>query len=588
MPGSDSREILKKLRELAGGRSYSRGEEYFEDGLVGPIVEKNGTICAKVHGSHIYQVRLSLSEINGKLSVTHSCTCPVGRDGDFCKHCVALGLAWLGKRAEVTETYGGEEPPSKKNAVSSKDIRKWLELQDQNTVLDMLMSHVESDNFLRQELVLKIAKDYACGIDLAAYRTAIRNACHAGGYLDYGDVFDYSEGVSEVVSGIERLFKEGFVGETIILCEYALERLGGVVEQADDSDGYLGSEIERLLELHLKASKKGKPEPDALAERLLRYELAWGGYDMFYDAVNTYRDVLGKQGLATYRRLVEKEWQSIPAKAPGSRDSGWNSRYSGITRIMETLAKAEGDVDALIAIKRRDLGASWNYLSIAEICRAAKRHDEALDWAEKGLVAFKDNPDNRLRDFIAEEYHRRRRYDDAYRLYWIQFSERPGLESYKKLLDYSRKINKVDAVRDEALAWLRKDVTEEKRDPKSRFMNFKTDHSRLVEIFLWEKDVETAWNEAMAGGCRDSLWLELAKQREKAYPSDAIPVYQRLVEPVIARMKNDAYEEATRMILHIRELMHGMGEKVAFSAYLAQVRLRHKPKRNLMKLLERI
>ncbi len=143
-------------------------------------------------------------------------------------------------------------------------------------------------------------------------------------------------------------------------------------------------------------------------------------------------------------------------------------------------------------------------------------------------------------------------------------------------------------MRDEALALLRKDLDKEKNNPKARYWHIKPDHSRMVEIFLWEKDVEAAWNEAMAGGCRDPLWLELAKQREKEHPDDAVPVYQRLVEPIIAQMKNPAYEEATRMICHIRELMHGMGQKAEFAAYLAQVRLRHKPKRNLMKLLDRL
>ena len=406
--------------------------------------------------------------------------------------------------------------------------------------------------------------------------------------LDYGDVYNYSEEVSEVVDSIERLFEEGFVCETITLCEYALERLGIAMEQVDDSDGYLGGEVERLLELHLNACKKGKPNPKDLAERLLRYELAWSDYDMFYGAVNTYREVLGTQGIAEYRRLVEQKWQAIPAKDSGGKNSGHNSNHYGITRIMESLAKAEGDVDALIAIKKCDLSASWNYLSIAEICRNAKRHDEALDWAEKGLVAFKEKPDNRLRNFIAEEYHRRKRFDDAYGLYWIQFAERPELSNYIKLLDYARKISRGDTVRDEALACLRKDMDRAKNNSNAKYWYYKPDHSRLVEIFLWEKDEEAAWNEALTGGCRDSLWLDMAKKREKDHPADAVPVYQRLVEPIIARMKNDAYDEATRMILHIRELMHGMGQKAEFAAYLAQVRLRHKPKRNLMKLLDKV
>ncbi|MBI2353582.1 MAG: hypothetical protein HYV06_00905 [Deltaproteobacteria bacterium] len=481
-----------------------------------------------------------------------------------------------------------KEASSKKSTVNTKEIRNWLEAQDRKTILDMLMAQVTSDDRLRREIVLKIAKEHARGIDLAAYRTAISNACEIDGYLDYGEVYDYSEGVSEVVDSLERLFSEGFVIETISLCEYALEHLGNAMEQADDSDGYLCGEAERLLELHLNACKKSPPDPEELAERLLRYELAWGGYDMFYGAVNTYKDVLGKEGIAAYRRLVEQKWQEIPAKSSGGKGAGHDSNRYGITRIMESLAKAEGDVDALIAIKKRDLSASWNYLSIAEICRNANRYDEALDWAEKGLAVFNTIPDNRLRDFVAEEYHRRKRFDDAFQLYWIQLSERPELASYKKLLDYAKKIKRFDTVRVEALALLRKDIERVKQNSNARHWQAKPDHSRLVEIFIWETDREAAWKEAMIGGCRDPLWLELAKKRENEHPADVVPVYQRLVEPIIARMKNDAYEEATRMIRHIRELMYGLGQQAEFAAYLAQVRLYHKPKRNLMKLLDKV
>jgi hypothetical protein len=251
--------------------------------------------------------------------------------------------------------------------VETRDIRTWLEAQGQKVLLDILMAQVAADGRLRQELVLRIAKENAGGIDLATYRTAIDNACSIDGYLDYGEVYEYSEEVSEVVDSIERLFQEGFGGETIKLCEYALEQLGDAMEHVDDSDGYLGGEVERLLELHLNACKQNPPDPDELAERLLRYELAWGGYDLFYSAVNTYQDVLGTQGIAEYRRLVEQKWQAIPVKTPGGKNIGHDSNHYAITRIMESLAKAEGDVDAMIAIKKRDLSASWNYLAIADI-----------------------------------------------------------------------------------------------------------------------------------------------------------------------------------------------------------------------------
>ena len=406
--------------------------------------------------------------------------------------------------------------------------------------------------------------------------------------MHYDDVYEYSEGVGEAVDSIEKLHNEGFLEEVITLAEYALTRAGAVMEEVDDSDGLVGGEIERLLELHLSACTKAQSDPVELAGRLFSYELEYGGYDIFYHPAETYKKVLGAAGLAEYRRCAEAEWAKIPAKGAASRETGWDSKRSRITGIMESLAKAEGDVDGLIAIKKRDLSSSWQYLDIAEICLKAKRHDEALQWAEKGLAAYKDKPDNRLRDFIAAEYHRRKRCDEALALYWLQFAEWPEPELFKKLVGYAKKIRKYETVRAEALLYLRKDIEKEKNNPKARYWHMKPDHSRLVEIFIWEKEVENAWNEAKAGGCRDSLWLELAKLREKEHPADALPVYQRLVEPIIAQMKNPAYEEATRMIRHIRELLHGMGQKAEFATYLAQVRLRHKPKRNLMKLLDRL
>lgn len=78
----------------------------------------------------------------------------------------------------------------------------------------------------------------------------------------------------------------------------------------------------------------------------------------------------------------------------------------------------------------------------AALCRQAGRADEALGWAEQGAQAFPKNTDSRLLDFLAEEYHHRKRYDDACRQYWAQFTERPDLLHYIKLLDYATKIDR--------------------------------------------------------------------------------------------------------------------------------------------------
>lgn len=106
---------------------------------------------------------------------------------------------------------------------------------------------------------------------------------------------------------------------------------------------------------------------------------------------------------------------------------------------MERLTGASGNVEELVTIKSLDLSSSYRYLHIAEIWTKAKQPDKALEWAERGLKAFPNRPDNRLRDFL-EAYLKRKRNSEALQLTWIQFEEMPILEHYKKLHDIAGKL----------------------------------------------------------------------------------------------------------------------------------------------------
>jgi len=580
MATNDIKELitLKNLRALAGGRSFMRGEEYFDEGAVGPVSKKSGVISAKVHGTRTYDVRLKVIQgKNAQAKLDYTCTCPVGQDGDFCKHCVALGLAWLEKTDDIEEAEFSEPSASTANKkISDDDIRLWLESQDTKIILDMLMAQLATDGRLREELVLKITKEKAVGIDLNAYRKVLRSAFHTSGFIDYYNMGDFTDGINDALDSLDRLLDEGFALEAMQLCEYAIELADDALQNCDDSNGYFGDLADRLATLHLEACEAARPDPVELAGRLFAFEMKGSDLDFCYGAAGYYEKTLGLTGLAEYRRLSETEWErSVKTGSTPSRT---------ITRIMESLARADGNVDALIAIKQRKLELAYHYLEIAQICRTTDRSDEALEWAEKGVQAFPKYTDSRLLDFLAEEYHTRRHYDKAYQCYWSQFTDRGELQQYIKLLDYAKKINRDQSAREEALAFVRKQIDNEKSKTRGKWAP-PVDHSRLVEIFLWGKNTDAAWDEANRGGCSDHFWLKLAAVREKDHPADAVPVYQRMVEPLILRMKNDAYAEATRMVKHIGELMRGLGRQAEFAAYLADVKLRHKPKRNLMKLL---
>ena len=86
------------LLELAGERAFERGMDYFAEGRVVGLKEEKGTTTARVRGTSYYRVKLWAED--GE--VAFDCNCPVGQDDVFCKHGVAVGLAWLEQRQQKT------------------------------------------------------------------------------------------------------------------------------------------------------------------------------------------------------------------------------------------------------------------------------------------------------------------------------------------------------------------------------------------------------------------------------------------------------------------------------------------------------
>ncbi|NLH50763.1 MAG: hypothetical protein GX444_19485 [Myxococcales bacterium] len=401
--GNSSLDLLLShdaLRRLADGKSFIRGVEYFNAGLAESMTEYEGVITAKVLGSYEYRVRLW---VNGD-ALDYECSCPRGEDGDFCKHCVAVGLAWLAQK----EPGARKRKTRKKPDVTMEDVRDHLLKQEKPQLVDLLMQQVIDDDALRQSLVLEVLSARGGRIDIDAYKSAIDQATRTGGYVEYGAARDYACGIDNIADSLEEFLEKGFAAEVIELAEYALSAVESEIGHVDDSDGYAGGTLSHIQEIHHAACLKAKPDPEELAVRLFAWELK-SDWEVFYGALDTYADVLGEKGTARYRKLAEAEWAKVKTAASGDRD---DARYYGhrhrITRIMESLARWSGDVEALVAVKSRDLSHAYGYLQIAEIYKEAKQYGKAFEWAMKGVKAFPQRTDSRLREFLANEHHRRK------------------------------------------------------------------------------------------------------------------------------------------------------------------------------------
>ena len=83
-------------------------------------------------------------------------------------------------------------------------------------------------------------------------------------------------------------------------------------------------------------------------------------------------------------------------------------------------------------------------------------------------------------------------------LIWAEFTESPSLKQYVNLKAHAERIGQWELWREKALEYLRERIGRAKSESqKDRWAWYrKADHSELVRIFLWEKDVEAAWREA--------------------------------------------------------------------------------------------
>jgi len=551
------------LLKLAGATSIERGRLYHREGRVRDVAATDGEASARVEGSEPYRARLWDEEGTPRFD----CTCPVGIDLRFCKHCVALAMA-LNPELDPPPAPLADPPAPRLDPLA--EVRAFLERQDRDGLIELLMEYAAEDSRLRSKLELRVASTRPDGADVEPFRRAISDAFDVPDLEDYGDEGSYVDRMYDVLAELSALV-ETAPAAAIPLLEDAAERAESALEViAGDGDDFPAI-LEEIAELHLRACEEARPGPEALAARLFELEMR-SGYGTFADTAPTYAHVLGDAGLAAYRALAEKVWATVPPLAP--RDDCRDPRRYKITRIMEALARADG-VEAIVEVRRRDLSTTGSYLRIAELYRDAGDSGRAIEWAEAGLAAFPERVDVGLRAFLLEEHQRHGRHDEAMRLAWSAFTDRAGVEAFRRLREHATRADAWPEWRERAIAFVR----ERASTPNGS--------SVFVRILLAEESADEAWREAERGGCSEDVWFELARAREREHPADAIPIYQRRIETSVASGSNRGYADAARLLERLSELFARAGRGTdELALYVARLRARHARKRNFIKLLD--
>jgi uncharacterized Zn finger protein len=556
------------LRTIAGDSYFERGEAYFERGQVHSLFGRERGVMATVRGTHDYHVRLTIEdgEVDG------SCSCPLGSDGSFCKHCVATGLAWHAAIAEGRALFDGEA-----------DVEGYLGTLDKAELIRIILERAQADPRLDRMLTLSAAQatggPEAAETWMRAFDDALEQTFDgAYGSSDwlYDDNESYADELMDTVKALDVMLRSGDADQVVGYTEYAMERIGVAMEDADGMDGFLDGAFDRLADLHLEACTLARLDAADLAKRLIDLSIT-AGWAYLDNAYATYADPLGAGGRAEYRRLALALWA----------DQREAAGHNALAAIVEAIALADGDTDMLVDVKSRDLRWASDFLVLARAFDEAGNADGALAWAERGWERFADSYYEReLHDYLVDAYQLRDRHDEAMALVWESFDRDPCLPAYRDLERHAGLARQWPRWREQALSLIRRQIAGEDDRPRPLRFGQAADNSLLVEIFLHEDDPDAAWREAADGGCSPELWLALAARRKQTHPHDSVDIYRRHAEFMLQSTGGHAYREAVKAMAAIEAICLDRDEVEVFPELVARIRKEHKRKRKLMGMMD--
>lgn len=545
------------LRDLAGDKVFARGQAYHRDGQVAIRTIEPRRILAHVAGTEDYR-----TEVIGRgEDIGGECSCPAFEDLGFCKHMVAVALA--------VNALGGDADAEGDGALSR--IREHLRQQGVDALVEMILDLAERNPVLFRKLDMAAAAVRADDETLIArLGKAIDEVTRTGGYVHYREASDWAAEVDSALGSIADLVAAGRGALALELVERAIERIEQAIEEIDDSGGHCGALLHRCRDIHLAGARASGPEPVRLARDLFALEMG-GEHDTFDGAAVLYAEVLREPGLAEYRRLAAEAWAKLPPRSgrPCAGEAAAGD-YFRLANILDFFAEREGDVDARIALRAKDLSTSWKYLQLAEFCLSAGCEDKALRYAEEGLWIFEDDlPDKRLVCFTAGLLSKANRHEQAEALLQRTFEKAPSLDLYARIRNLGSR------ARDRAIEFLQARLT---RDAPSRWHH---PADLLIRVLTQEAAFELGWAVVRSHGASIGVKEALARASEEAHPREAIEAYAERVDQLVEGGGDPAYSEAAALIGR----MAGLRSSAEHEAYILALKARFGRKRNFMKLL---
>jgi uncharacterized Zn finger protein len=545
------------LLHAAGPKSFERGHEYVD--CVDELEYEGTEINAIVTGTYEYDVTLAIER--GEL--TGECSCPWSQEGNFCKHCVAVGLAVLAASA-LAAGDGGADGAAGPSLVARPDVDGWLESLTQQELRDELRALIRADRELRRRFELRAAQaNQDAGQVLALVRRSLKLGPRH--FIEYEDTQDYAVSLREAAEAIAAVIDKGAAVEAVEIVREAMGLAVTALASADDSDAVMADGTAALLPLHLRACEAAQPDPAELARHIAGHNLS-DEYDFAFE-LDDYAELLGEAGLELIYDAYRAAYRANP--------KGWREKL-----LMERLVRADGDLDALVGLLAQDLDSRGHqHLRIAQELEAAGRAAEGLEWAESGLRDATGFIGTDLVEFVALRYAQSGRQDDLRELRRKRFEAEMTVSNYEQLREIAERCGTWALERAWAMDLLHVDLA--KQGARARVGMGPV----LIEILISEGRYAEAWELAQEVSSEPQR-LKLAALIRAERPVEALDVYERALAPLRSQTGEEVYQRMLELLQGIRVCHLQLGTGPDFATYLAAFRAEQRRKRNLTRLLD--
>lgn len=551
------------LRSFAGRRSFLRGEDYFENGAVRHLYCDGKQVTADVRGTHLYHSRLTV--LDGRLH--GECDCPVGQSGDFCKHLVALGLAYLDSTIKIPESKSSFSWPHFLKTCDQKELIKIiLEMSPNNpdVIEKYRMANLPSESGAKlRELKCKVDELFRLAEGLEEY---------------YDDYYDSSKEEGEFISQKE-VFEKVLNGlsakdDTALLWDISTYAIEKFLKTSIPGNESIQIFVEDMLAFFLKVVRVGFKSDAEICDLFTEWE-SYGndfGYTLLFDTLHQFPEPIKE----LWTQVALQKWKNYSQCVWG--DYSRNDERTCIEHFLLDWADDHNNDSLKLEIMEKRLSAPWDVKDLMEEYRRQHMPEKIIPLLKRALKAFDGNA--AIADWLADEQMKSGLSDDALKLAWKEFTNSyMSDQALKRLEKVSSRLKCWPEYYQKALVFLE---DRDLHDSSNSHQYYYGIRQRRVEILFAHSDKEKAWDLAQDTKLSEEWWLKLAAWRSKDMPDKSAAVLKRLLDTALKPTGADAYRHVIKLLRLYRDYLKMANREAEFSACCADIRAQYKRRRLLM------